>query len=354
MSEQEQHEQERAAEDAPVDSAQTTPHALWLMCVLGLLVALAAAAASGWLWWDRQTLEQQLGQFEADTLSQAQFREHHQDMAPRLEALEGDWRDAREMLQALRPMVGEGRGAWLRAEVLWLLSMADRNLALDGDQELSMDALRLADERLRDLGDPELLAVREALADDMAELEAMAWPDIDGMALRLASLGRQSEQWSLRRPEHPEARLNLPDASPEVDMAEDEPTWQRLLENLTEVARGLVVVRRHDEPLAPLLPPEQAYFKRLNAALQLDALRIALLRRNARLFESQLEQTRDWLHTHFDSSDEAVAAALETLEQWQDVDIDPPRPELTRALQRLQRIHAGEAGDGDEAPETDS
>jgi len=342
-------ESEVAAQDAP-----SGPSVLWLVCVLSLLLALAAGAGSGWLWWEGQALEQRLAQLEGDVLPQAQFDEHHRATQRRLDALETDWQQSRGILEALRPMAREGREAWLQAEVLWLLRMAERNLALGGEPALSMAAMREADEQLRRRGDPELLAVREALAEDMARLEAVAWPDIDGMVLRLASLARQTSDWPLRRPEHPEARIDLPEQSPESELTEEAPAWQRLLENLTEVARGLVVVRRHDEPLAPLLPPDQAYFKRLNAALQLDALRLALLRQDADMFMNQLEQTRGWIERHFDSDNEAVSAALQTLQQWQSVEIDPPRPGIDEALQRLQRIHAGETGDDDEPAETDS
>ena len=351
MSKQDQHKQSSAADEAAPDDTRAGSNALWPLCILSLLVALAAAAVSGWLWWDRQTLEQQLTQLEGQTLSQAQFRDHHQAVESRLAALEVDWQDARRVLEELRPLARDGRGAWLRAEVLWLLRMAERNLALGGDPELSMEALRQADERLRGLGDPELLPVREALAEEMAELEAVAWADIDGMVLRLAKLAQQTQEWPLQRSEHPQSRLGLhgtgPESEPEAEGAEDAPPWQRMMDNLTEVARGLVVVRRHDETLSPLLPPEQAYFKRLNAALQLDALRVALLRQDAPLFSAQLTLTGDWIARYFDTDDEAVAAALLSLRQWQETDIDPPRPELGQALRRLQRIHAGGTAEAD-------
>ena len=348
---------EQKQRQEPDEAAQSLPSgssALWLVCVLSLLLALAAAAGSGWLWWERQVLEQRLTQLEDDALPQTQFEAHHRATQRRVDALESQWQQNRATLEALRPMAREGREAWLQAEALWLLRMAERNLALGGEPALSMAAMRAADEQLRELADPDLLVVREALAEDMARLEAMAWPDIDGMVLRLASLARQTSEWPLRRPEHPEARIGLPEQAPEPALTEEGPAWQRLLGNLTEVARGLVVVRRHDEPLAPLLPPEQAYFKRLNAALQLDALRLTLLRQDADLFMGQLEQSRDWIERHFDSDSEGVSAALQTLHQWQSVEIDPPRPEIGKALQRLQRIHADETGDDDDPAETES
>lgn len=347
MSEENGNRETAEAGQDSTGSGPPMPAPALFVALLSLVVAVAAAGGGGWLWWEKQALEQRLVQLEQTVVSPRQLERRHEDVVQRLAALEADWRDAEAVLETLRPLAREGRSAWLRAEALWLLRVADHNLRLGGEPQRSMEALKLADERLRMLDEPELVGVREALAEDLAELEAMPRPDRDGMVLRLASLARQSAQWPLRRPEQPQARLSLPEEAPEVAVDEQQPTWQRLLKSLGEVARGLVVIRRHEEPLAPLLPPEQAYFTRLNAALQLDALRLAVLRGDAHLFSAQLTQARDWIETHFDPADESVAAALETLGAWQDVNIDPAPPEPVRALQRLQRLHAGEPAEPD-------
>ncbi len=346
-----------SARAAPKRRATRTPG--WRAAARTLLLFLLAGAlvaGGAWFWQEvREFRQQQTALMDRlQTLeTQSVTREDFDAQGEALARLERDWDATRSLLDDLRPLTEGGRPAWLRAEVLYLLRTAHWNLRLGGEPSLSEQALALADARLAELGDPALLPVRELLADDLAELQAMPRPDIDGMAMRLASMARQSADWPLDQAGEPGARLSVPETAPQDEADIEAEGWRGLARSLAEVARGLVVVRRHDQPLEPLLPPEQVYFQRLNAALHLDAARVALVRRDNALFQLQLEIAQQWIGRYFDTGHSGVSAALTALAEWQAQDIAPERPQLDAALTALQALQRGRGEEHEETPDAE-
>ena len=110
-------------------------------------------------------------------------------------------------------------------------------------------------------------------------------------------------------------------------------------------------IQRTDAPVAPLLPPKERFFLRANLALELEAARLALLREQAALYRSSLDQARDWLTRYFDPEDAGVRAMLEAIDELQRVEVSPRLPDISGSL-RLLRDHLrqleGGAGDSGE------
>ena len=79
---------------------------------------------------------------------------------------------------------------WLLAEAEYYMQIANAQLQLAGNPYLAAQALRMADERVARLADPALTDVRRAVADELAALDGMEKPDIEGVTLTLASLAR--------------------------------------------------------------------------------------------------------------------------------------------------------------------
>ena len=65
-----------------------------------------------------------------------------------------------------------GRSQWLKTEATYYLRIANAQVLLGGDAEVIAGALRLADEKLRETGDPTVAPVRAVLSEEIAALEA--------------------------------------------------------------------------------------------------------------------------------------------------------------------------------------
>jgi len=108
--------------------------------------------------------------------------------------------------------------------------------------------------------------------------------------------------------------------------------WQQI--------KGLVEVRRNDQPAEPMLAPSLEYFLYQNLRLQLDAARLALLRGEAPLYAESLRSARDWAATYFDQEHASTQAMVTELDRLLGVDIAPQLPEVGGALRALRAVPA--------------
>ena len=68
------------------------------------------------------------------------------------------------------------------------MQLANAQLQLANNPELASEALKLADQRVRELADPTFTPVRRALAEEIASLATLSTGDIEGASLTLGSL----------------------------------------------------------------------------------------------------------------------------------------------------------------------
>ena len=224
--------------------------------------------------------------------------------------------------------------------------MAALRLRLARDVEGALAAVEEADAAVRELADPALIPVREALARARAALAAVPRPDVEGMALELAALAERVEALPLapayRRAAPPPRPAGGGDAA-----GEEGPAWRRALARAWQALRSLVVVRRADRPVQPLLAPDEQYFLVLNLRLKLDAARLALLEGREGAFRAALADARRWLGTYFDPEDAAVAAMDAGLARLAEARLSPPLPDLSEALERIRAALAAREGAGE-------
>jgi len=229
---------------------------------------------------------------------------------------------------------------WLLAETEYYMQIANAQLQLAANPHLATLALKLADERLLQLGDPALTDVRRALARELRSLEAIENPDIEGATLMLASLAEAVDSLSLRQEAQPEqATTELPadDAASGID---------RAVASFKGMVSDMITIRRTDEAVQPLIAPEAVYFLRANLALQLQTASLALLRNEQAVFQQSLDDAAVWLEKYYDLSSAPVRQALQTLREIRDSSFVSALPDISASLS-LQRQHVafGAAGD---------
>ena len=72
---------------------------------------------------------------------------------------------------------------WVLAEAEYLVLAANQRLALEGDINTAIAALKAAAQRLRSENHPDLIPVRDRLIEDATALEAVILPDTEGLAI---------------------------------------------------------------------------------------------------------------------------------------------------------------------------
>lgn len=238
--------------------------------------------------------------------------------------------DLENSIAALRGVSAGARNTWLLAEAEYFMQIANSQLQLAGDPELAALALGMADERITQIGDPGLTDVRRALADELAALEAMGRPDIEGVTLTLASLARVVGSLPLDS----QAREDG-DAAPPADG--EASGLSRAWNSVKAAFSNLVRVTPPDEDARPLLAPQSEYFLRTNLMLQLQAARLALLRGEQAVFEQSLDDAADWLTEYFDTESTQVASALATIDEVSEDLFAISPPDISGSLRLLRQ-----------------
>jgi len=237
--------------------------------------------------------------------------------------------------QSLATLQGISTGAkdtWLLGEAEYYMQLANAQLQLARNPESAARALDMADERIAQLANPALTDVRRALADELAALEGMATPDIEGLSLTLASLARVVESLPLR----PIERL---EEEPTEGSDEEIGSLDRAWNSVKQAASGLVKHRSTDQEVMPLISPDAEYFLRTNLTLQLQTARLSLLRGEQAIFEQSLDDANAWLALYFDPESAAVDGATRTISEIRDGMISTAPPDLSESLRLLRRFN---------------
>ena len=332
----------KAGKEKPVKSprpAKSTSSGSYL-AKLALLCCLIIAGGIFYLWREHTAAlhnqQQQLSQL------QTLIKDHRETQGQFDQAVKEELGILHERQQTLKDAVTELlktnrhlRHEWLVAEAEYLVNLAGHRLILARDATTALTALKAADDRLREAGDPSLIVLRKALAEDINALEALSLPDIAGLSLKLSTMLQDVDDLPLLTPE-PEtaARQPLSPTKPSIE------NWRELPAAMWEDMKKLVIIRDHQGPIKPLLSPEQHFFLNQNLKLQLEQARLALLNGENAVYHERLDTVQTWLNTWFDLEQTRTVHMLERVKELQAVDIQPALPELTRTYQAFQAYHA--------------
>lgn len=227
--------------------------------------------------------------------------------------------------------VSEGaRDAWILAESEYYMQIANAQLQLANNPHLASLALRMADERILQLANPALTDVRRAISDELASLDVMEKPDIEGATLTLASLARVVESLPVA------STANAEEEATEIDP--DQSGLGRAWASVKNAMSGLVKVTPPDRAKLAQLSPDAEFFLRNNIALQLQSARLALLRGEQAIFEQTLDDTSALLSEYFDAESAAVTGALETIAEIRSHVFTTATPDISESLRLLRQF----------------
>lgn len=320
-----------------------------ILALSALIIALGAAAASGYTFWQQQIkttqslqqLAERNSQLESQLQRQAQALNNLQTLpaatnklSQSTQNLQQQQADQRQQLLDLASAFAKTQGPkpadWLQAEAEYLLRLANHRLQLEGDVKGAKTLLISADERLQKADNPALFVVRETIANELASLNSVNTLDQSGIYFKLNALEGQIDQLPL--PLEPESRSAFQQGT--AASGQDQSVWQTLWDE----AKTLVVVRHREEKITPLLPPQESLYLRHNLRLTLQQAQIALLKEEQQLFQSLMEQAAGWVKTHFDQNQSRTKGMLASLNELARQEIRQQRPNIAGSLSLLRNL----------------
>lgn len=328
---------------------------VWLVAILALIIAFALALWSWQQWNNHQAVMQTLQSLKQDT---AQLEDLYGDrgsqQSQRLQSLEEKLTSQRELIATQQRQIDHNarelleagnrtRTDWLLAEAEYLLRIANQRLMIEKDIRGAMSALEAADEVLTESDDIGVYPVRQQLAREILALKGLTGVDRTGLYLKLEaaidSIHQLTDQ-ALISENAPGFVVNA--AQGESAGTGEEPgavaqAWNKVKATLMQV----VVVRRMDEPVKPLLSPDQSAYARLNLQLMLEEAEMAVLRGNQPLYERAVTKARTTIDDWYNASNPRVTALSETLAELAGKNVDPELPDISQSLDLLKERLAG-------------
>ncbi len=213
------------------------------------------------------------------------------------------------------------------AEVDYLLRLAGERLALFGDTGSADIALGLADTHLQALDDPLYLPVRRRIAESRSALQQIPSLDIVQISSQIAALQSSIPD------------LSFPGEIPLEVLVEDQADaglWQRV----KNAIKPLVKVRRRVDESQDLSLEDKDYLRQA-LWLQLESARLALMRKDALVWDLSLSRARDGVSSRFDPGSKAVREALDRLNQLTAIELVQELPDVRAAWRQLRLLREG-------------
>jgi len=330
---------------------------IWLVAVIALVIAVVLAVWSWQQWNNHQATRQVISDLRQDTARlEDLYGNRGSEQTQRMQAMEQKLSEQRELIATQQRQIDHNarelleagnrtRTDWLLAEAEYLLRIANQRLLIEKDIKGALSALESADEVLTESDDIGVFPVRQQLAREVLSLRGIQGVDRTGLYLKLeaaiASLHDLTDQALIH------------DRAPRFSMTGDEQApadgsnrltrgWNRFLDTMKQV----VVVRRMDEPVKPLLSPDQSAWARLNLQLMLEEAEMAVLRGNQPLYERALSKAITTVNDWYDSTNPAIQGISDTLSELAGKDVDPALPDISKSLDLLKERLAGRTAAG--------
>ncbi len=321
-----------------------------------LLLLIASLAWFGWMQWQQRAV---LTDVFNDSLTKLSDRVEQQQQAL-LKIDQGravDIDQLTKQLYSLRLMANRQaeqilvlgtatRGDWLLAEAAYLVRLANQRLQVERGVDNPLAILETVDDIFVQLNDPELLAVRSAVAVDIAALRMTEKVDREGIYLELQAISSALEMLSILEP-HTDPEIAQSDQGTEQAPSSLAETFERFSDKLGK----LIVLQKRQQPIEPLLSQAEQTMVRQNLYLLLEQAQSALLREEQSIFNNSLNKAEILLRRYFQLNSESQAL-ITGLQALADKSVVQDLPDISASHKAIQTAlslrHSGAADDGAE------
>lgn len=319
---------------------------------LAIMVAVIAVLIAAALWWQYRQFYLELNSSDAflldgleDTRASLRSLQDEVDairsalgesdadvsaLRDDLEILPVELRALGRRVEALQGGQLDAEASWLREQAEYYLVLANNELELGRRVGNAITALELADDILRDLGDPALVDIRIAVAEELQNLRAVPIPDLEGFAANLGGL-------MARVPDLP-MRAAAPEnfGASEESLDDVEPGLGRLLERTRGAVTSIIRIERQEEPVGRVLTESERRIIRHQLTLELQIARTAVLERREAVFRASLIAADTILNRDFDRNAQSIIETRRLLGDMMQIELAPPLPDISDSLTLLR------------------
>ena len=306
----------KASSAKPLQTNRSSSSYLWLL--LGLTAFLTVFAGSWFGWQQWQSLQSKMEQIEglSIALNKQLQRSDSQDIAfsnRELQQAEKNQNLSQKMMDLQLQLNAQGaritelgsttRTDWYLSEAAYLARLASQRLQTERSTKNPLALLQKVDSILVELNEVGMLAVRAAIATDIATLRLAGEIDVEGIVLELNALTAEIDQLSM-------IQLSVP--VPDINQALDSngsvnadvnstlsQRWSSLVDTFSQSLGQLVQVKQRVEPIERVLSASEESIVRNNLRLLLQQAANAALREQQTIYDLSLKRAQQWVAQYF-------------------------------------------------------
>lgn len=220
---------------------------------------------------------------------------------------------------------------WLLLKTRYFLELAQINAHWTDNYATTIALLQEADRLLQTINETQVLNIRQAIAKDIATLKAIPTIDLTGLLSQIDSVQHGVSQLKMQVSLEP-INQKTTSSSP------TESTWRTQIKHSVDVLQKLVVIRRHDEDIQPLLSPMYAALVKESIHLNLQEAQWAVLTKNQDVFNLSLKQAINQVKIIANESNKDAAAIISTLTELQKTKFSTEKPDIGQAIPLLNQL----------------
>ncbi|KTC66490.1 uroporphyrinogen III methylase HemX [Legionella adelaidensis] len=248
------------------------------------------------------------------------------------EKVQGSLNQFQENLQKIVQQTQYKEQDWLLLQARYYLELAQMNAQWNNNAASTLALLKQADAVLSGLNEQRLFPVRQAIAKEIAQVEATPKVDLPGILSQLDASQDLIQSLPVKKPE--KAESSAPIQSSSTNGSKWSVQWHKSLEMLSK----LVVIRRNDTPYQPLVSPKEEGIARNILRLNIQEVQWAALQGNNQLYQFALKQALKNTALIFDINNAKTQLLINKLESLQQIQITQPRIMLNESLPLLNNL----------------
>ncbi len=220
---------------------------------------------------------------------------------------------------------------WMLLKARYYLELAQINGYWSNSTQVTSALLMQADKLLADIHEKQLFDVRRAIAEENTQVLAIETIDVTGLLGQLEA-AQQLAQGLQAKP--------LPELAGDTTALESKTSsgWRKRLKDSLMGLEKLVVIRRVDEEIQPLVTPAYIALLRENVMLILQETQWAVLQHSEDLYQLTLKQAKRKIIQSFDTSEANTMALLKQLDVLATQSVVHKKSNVGQALVLLNQV----------------
>ncbi|HAT8858454.1 TPA: hypothetical protein JBE16_10690 [Legionella pneumophila subsp. pneumophila] len=223
---------------------------------------------------------------------------------------------------------------WLLLKARYYLELAQINVHWSDNFNTSVALLQQADALLKGMNIPKIFTIRQTIAKEIAQLKSISVVDITGILSQLDAAQAAINNLSIQSVVDQQEVLNHITKSEESGKT----GWRNRLQDSVNFLAKLVVIRRHNENIQPLISPLYESAIKENIRLNLQEAQWAILNNNPPVYQFALNQAIANLKRVFNESSQNTDALIKQLSTLQNVKLTQEKPVVGQAIPLINQM----------------